>query len=102
RVPVGEPVAVHHLAEGVHAAGGDDAAVGMPLATTVDGVVEQLENVAERARLRIDDGNRRWLCAQRIVRIEPRRMGGSGTAHPCDAEPYAAGDNAKASQGTHC
>src|SRR5262249_29661323 len=100
-VPVGEPVAVHHRAERVHAAAGGDAAARMRLARTADGIIEQLENLAERARLRIDDGNRRWLRAQRIVRIEPLGGTGSDTTAQRDAEPDAAADTAKASQEPH-
>ena len=70
RVPVDEPVAVDHLAERVHAAGRDDAGARMALARPVDGVVEELEELAERARLWIDDRQGRRLRRQRIVRKE--------------------------------
>ncbi len=65
-----EPCAVHDVAHGVDAACGDDLSFRVALAGLSESVVEQHEDVTERACWRIDGGPERRIFLERVIRVE--------------------------------
>ena len=73
-----EPCAVHDFTQGVDAACGDDPSFRMALARLSESVVEQLEDVAERACLGIDCWPERRFFLERVIRVELLGIGRPG------------------------